>query len=184
MQFADNPLFKEVFHSSVHGVKFYAPANGEYNMSRYVAAGAQNIFSAAGMTKGLITSFLEKMLDICNEEKNNKRLKTDIAILCNNLLYRTKYPVDEDCAIRMGCIYTFIDGENPDKTDPSFTAKKMDLVKSEPHDPDLYAFFLTLGAALTPSWNEPEQITIDWEYLMKRADQLKALMPLRPSSNK
>lgn len=180
MTFADNPEYKEVYHSEVHGVKFYAPANGEYNMSRYAAAGAQNIFSAAGMTKDLITSFLNKMLDICNEEKNNKRLKTDIAILCNNLLYRTKYPVDEDCAIRMGAIYTFIDGENPDKTDPVFTAKKLEIVKSDPYDAGLYAFFLTLGAQLTPAWNEPEPVIIDWEYLMKRADQLKALMPIRP----
>lgn len=184
MTFADNPQFKEVFHSKVHEVKFYAPANGEYHMSRYVAAGAQNIFAASGTTKELLVSFLNKMLDICNEEKNNKRLRTDIAILCNNLLYRTKYPVDEDCAIRMGAIYTFIEGEDPNNTDASFTSKKVELVKGEPYDPDLYAFFLTLGAELTPAWSESEKVITDWEYLTKRAEQLRALMPIPPSSSK
>lgn len=184
MTFADNPLYKEVFHSKVHDVKFYTPANGEYNMSRYVAAGAQNIFSAAGITKDNLSAFLNKMLDICNEEKNNKRAKTDIAILCNNLLYRTKYPVDEDCALRMGAIYTFIDGEDPDQTDPVFTAKKIELVKSQPYDADLYAFFLTLGVQLTPAWNESEPATVDWEYLTKRAEMLRSLMPIPPSSSK
>lgn len=184
MTFAGNPLFKEVFHSKVHNVKFYAPANGEYHMSRYVAAGAQNVFSQAGMTKDLITRFLNKMLDICNEEKNVKRVRTDIAILCNNLIYRTDHPVDEDCAIRMGAIYVFIEGENPDTVDPQTITKKINLVKGDPYDPDLYAFFLTLGATNTPSWNESEPVTIDWEYLTNRADMLRSLMPIPPSKTK
>ena len=43
--FANNPRYKEVFHSTVHNIRFYMPqdiATG-YHLSRYVAAGAQNI---------------------------------------------------------------------------------------------------------------------------------------------
>jgi len=42
------------------------------------------------------------MLELCNDEKNMKTLRTDVATLANNIKYRLSYPVDEDCALRMG----------------------------------------------------------------------------------
>ena len=91
--FAGNPAYKEVFHSTVHNIKLYMPedvATG-YHMSRYVAAGAQNIYSGGGATKDLLAAMMDKMLELCNDEKNVKNLRTDIATLANNIKYRLRY---------------------------------------------------------------------------------------------
>lgn len=146
--YADNPKYKEVYHSIVHNVKLYMPqdaANG-YHMSRYVAAGAQNIYAASGATKQLLGNMMDKMLELCNDEKNIKTLRTDIATLANNIKYRLRYPVDEDCALRMGAIYTLVEGEDADNTDDFWTAKKLAWAKGDAAqqiqpDPDMYAFF-------------------------------------------
>lgn len=178
MNYKDNEAYKEVFRSKVHDVGFYVPVNGEYNLSRYVAGGAQNIFSGAGITKDLIISFLNKMLDICNDDKNLKRARTDIAVLCNNLLYRTRYPVDEDCALRMGAIYLLMDGENPDTVDPFWVNKKVSLCKGEKPDSELYAFFLNTGIVNTPAWKELHNDIETGTYLKQREEQITALTPL------
>lgn len=167
----DNKMV-EVFESK--GIKFYQPANGEYHLSRYVAAGAQNIFSACGITKTLLQTFMDKMIEMCNDEKSLKTLRTDIAIMCNNLLYRTKYPVDEDCAIRMGAIYCILEGEDPDICDASLTEKKVQMTRQ---DPDLYTFFLTMGIKYTPAWSESGTDMSDMEYFSKRMETLNALIP-------
>jgi hypothetical protein len=81
--YADNPAYKEVFYSTVHNIRLYMPqdvANG-YHMSRYVAAGAQNIYAAGGATKVLLAAMMDKMLELCNDEKSVKTLRTDIATL-------------------------------------------------------------------------------------------------------
>src|SRR6185295_14717018 len=96
--FRNNPKYKEIFHSKVHGLHFYMPedvATG-YHISRYVTAGAQNIYSASGATKDLLEAMMDKMLELCNDEKNIKTLRTDVATLANNIKYRLHYPVDED----------------------------------------------------------------------------------------
>lgn len=147
--FQDNQKYKEVYHSTIHDIKLYMPedvANG-YHMSRYVAAGAQNIYAAGGATKELLTAMMDKMLELCNDEKSVKNLRTDVATLANNIKYRLKYPVDEDCALRMGAIYTFTEGENPDETEDFWTNKKVmwakgDATQGIAADPELYSFFL------------------------------------------
>lgn len=182
--FANNPKYKEVFYSTVHNLRFYMPediATG-YHLSRYVAAGAQNIYSGAGATKDLLDALMDKMLERCNDEKNLKNLRTDIAVLANNIKYRLRYPVDEDCALRMGAIYCFIDGEDPDTTEDYHTRRKVMLAKGDnaqniPPDPQLYAFFLSIGIPYTPAWSELSDTLTSTSYFSQRQETLNALMP-------
>lgn len=182
--YANNPKYREVFHSTIHNVRLYMPqdaANG-YHMSRYVAAGAQNIYAAGGATKDLLAAMMDKMLELCNDEKSVKSLRTDIATLANNIKYRLRYPVDEDCALRMGAIYAFAEGEDPDATEDYWTARKVawakgDVAQNIPPDPELYAFFLSIGITSTPAWKGQSDILIDSSYFKTRMDNLNALQP-------
>lgn len=181
---AGNAAYKEIFHSKVHNVKLYMPqdaANG-YHMSRYVAAGAQNIYAAGGATKDLLTAMMDKMLELCNDEKSVKSLRTDIATLANNIKYRLRYPVDEDCALRMGAIYTIAEGEDPEVTEDFWTARKVawakgDAARNLPPDPELYSFFLSIGIVSTPAWKELSGTLTDSNYFKTRTDNLNGLQP-------
>lgn len=183
---AANPACKEVFHSKVHNIKLYMPqdaANG-YHMSRYVAAGAQNIYAAGGATKDLLNAMMDKMLELCNDEKNLKSLRTDVATLANNIKYRLRYPVDEDCALRMGAIYTFAEGENPEAAEDYWTTRKVawakgDAAQNIPPDPELYSFFLSIGIVSTPAWKELSDTLTDSNYFKTRTDNLNGLQPNR-----
>lgn len=182
--FANNPAYKEVFYSAVHNTRFYMPAdmaNG-YHMSRYVAAGAQNIYAAGGATKDLLGAMMDKMLELCNDEKSIKTLRTDIATLANNIKYRLRYPVDEDCAIRMGAIYTFAEGEQPDTTEEYWTARKLAMAKGDAAqniaaDPALYGFFLSTGIPFTPAWSGQLGILSNTNYFSQRNEALNSLQP-------
>ena len=182
--YENNSKYTKVFTSKVHNVSLYMPqdvANG-YHMSRYVAAGAQNIYAAGGATKELLNVMMDKMLELCNDEKNVKSLRTDVATLANNIKYRLKYPVDEDCALRMGAIYTFADGEDAEQTDDFWTNKKLawakgDATQNIPPDPELYSFFLSIGIASTPAWKEQSNILTDTSYFKTRMENLNAMTP-------
>lgn len=184
MNLAQDPKYKEVFHSTVHGLRFYMPqdaANG-YHLSRYVAAGAQNIYATTGATKELLEAMMNKVLELCNEEKNLKTLRTDVATLANNIKYRLRYPVDEDCALRMGAIYTLMDGENPDTVDDYHTRRKLALAKGDgtqniAPDPELYTFFLATGLPSTPAWSALYNTLSATDYFKERAETLNALTP-------
>ncbi len=186
--FADNPKYKEVFHSTVHDVRFYMPqdvANG-YHMSRYVAAGAQNIYAAGGATKDVLEAVMDKMLELCNDEKNLKLLRTDIATLANNIKYRLRYPVDEDCGLRMGAIYVFAEGEDPDATEDYWTKRKLTMAKGDATqnimpDAELYAFFLAIGMPYTPAWSGLLHTLTPTDYFNKRTEDLNALQPQHTS---
>lgn len=182
--YKNDPAYKEVFHSEVHNITLYMPedvANG-YHMSRYVAAGAQNIYAAGGATKDLLSAMMDKMLELCNDEKNVKNLRTDIATLANNIKYRLRYPVDEDCALRMGAIYTLAEGEDPEQTEDFWTNRKIAWAKGDATqqiapDPELYAFFLSIGIVSTPAWKELSDTLTDTNYFKARKENLNALMP-------
>lgn len=172
------------FESTVHeGLRLYVPASDtDYHLSRYVAAGAQNIYSASGATKDLLSAMMDRMIEMCNDEKNIKTLRTDIGVLANNIKYRLAYPIDEDCALRMGATYCFLEDEDPDTVSDVFTRKKVLFAKGDPqqkikHDPDLYAFFLNLGQINTPSWKGLEQDLNDTDYLKSRTETLRSLTP-------
>lgn len=182
--YKDNPKYTEVFHSKIHDIKLYMPqdvANG-YHMSRYVAAGAQNIYAAGGATRELLSNMMDKMLELCNDEKSVKTLRTDIATLANNIKYRLKYPVDEDCALRMGAIYTFAEGEDAEQTEDYWTNRKVTWAKGDASqniapDPELYSFFLSIGTASTPAWKELSGTLTDSSYFKTRNNNLNGLMP-------
>src|SRR5690348_822772 len=146
MTFKDNPEYKEVFELKGDSpTKFYIPDNTAegYHISRFVAASAQNIYSKAGITAELLDKLMDVILVLCNDtKKTTPNLRTDIALIANQVKYRTKYPVDEDCAIRMGAIYIFMEGEDPHKVNDVWTRRKVQMAKD---NPDLYAFFLTTG---------------------------------------
>lgn len=186
INYADNPAYREVFHSTVHNIRLYMPqdaANG-YHMSRYVAAGAQNIYAAGGATKELLANMMDKMLELCNDEKSVKTLRTDIATLANNIKYRLRYPIDEDCALRMGAIYVFAEGEDADHTEDYWTARKVAWAKGDAAqnilpDAELYAFFLSIGIPSTPAWKELSGTLTDSNYFKTRMDNLNGLQPQR-----
>lgn len=181
-----NPAYRSIFHSNVHNLDFYAPVqDSDYHLSRYISAQAQAIYSACGITKDLLESFLDKMIEICND-KDAKTVRTDVAILANNLKYRTRYPVDEDCALRMGATYVFLENEAPDTILPHWTERKVRMAKGFglsgtdgyiAHDPELYNFFLTEGVRLTTQWSGFDSPLTDMDYFNKRNDMLQTLTP-------
>lgn len=182
--YKNDPKYTEVFKSKVHNISLYMPkdvANG-YHMSRYVAAGAQNIYASGGATKDLLNAIMDKMLELSNDEKNVNHLRTDIATLANNIKYRLKYPVDEDCALRMGAIYSFADGEDPEQTEDFWTNKKLAWAKGDASqniapDPELYSFFLNIGIVSTPAWKELSDTLTGTNYFKIRTEHLNALRP-------
>jgi hypothetical protein len=189
MEFANNPAFTPAFTSEVHRCTFYMPsdlANG-YHMSRFVAASAQDIYSGAGATKEVLQKIASDVVAMCNDTKKQMdTLRTDVATLMNNLLYRLKYPIDEDCAIRMGALFCFMPGENPDAVHDFWTQKKVAMAKGdyergiEP-DPDLYAFFLRQGLQSSPSYARLLD-TLTATTMDQRREALRGLVP--PSLSK
>lgn len=173
MIFKDNPSYKEACKSDKH--IFYTPINiaEGYHVSRFIAGNAQNMYSASGITKELHTTMLNKILDIVNDDKSNTgRVKSDVATIANNLLYRTRYPVDEECLIRMGAIYCFIEGEDPDTVDDLWTQKKMKVAKE---DRKVYDFFIETGWINTPAYKDLLPVLNDSEYFQKRQAALESL---------
>lgn len=169
--YENNPGFQEIYRKDE--TVLYAPVQtASYHMSRYVAAGEQNIYSASGATKEYLDKLTGQMLDIVNTGSKD-RIISDIAVLCNNLRYRMKYPVDADCAIRMAAIYAILPDEPADKCELVYINRKLELAQK---DPDLYSFFLSMGVASTPSWKESlMDLEPMNEYLKNRAAVLQGL---------
>ncbi len=175
MKLKDNPSFALV-HKMKSGTEFYVHTNdSEIALARFIAAQAQNIYSQSGATKEMLQALVGQMLDIVNDDKsNNKRIRSDISTLCNNILYRTKYPLDEECSLRMGAIYTIMDGEDPNKCEDSWTQKKMKLARE---DRGLYDFFIQMGINATPAYRELSTASSDSGYFQRREQTLEALTP-------
>jgi hypothetical protein len=186
MTYANNPAFKEAFVSTVHNARFYVPSDTStgFHVSRVVGAQAQDIYSGAGATKETIDLITKAMLDLL-EDEGKARIRTEGALLMQNLRYRLQYPVDEDCLVRMGAILTFMESpdygfEEHDSLLAHHTELKLRLAKGgEKKGPDskLYAFFLSMGAAYTPSYNGLSDICLDLEYHQQRAETLQSMTP-------
>jgi hypothetical protein len=185
MTLSNNPAYQVAFESKVHNLKLYAPAGTEYHTSRYMAAGAQDIFSASGASRDYLKRVAETVKDWCNDTTNNKaQLRTDVGTMMDNLLYRLQYPVDELCALRMGAIFCFMEDEDPNSCQDFFTQRKVmlatgNLEKGLKADPELYTFFLTLGVESTPSYKDRLGISIDTDYFNQRREILQGLTPPR-----
>lgn len=180
----DQNLYAVAFESKIHNCKLYVPATDtDYHMSRYLAAGAQNIYSSSGATRDVLSAIADRVLSICNADKKQADTwRSDISTLMNNVKYRLQYPIDEDCAIRMGAIYCFMEEENPDEMHDVYTRKKIAMAKGDPingipADPELYAFFLNLGVKSTQSWKEYETLLEDTDYFLNRQETLSSMTP-------
>lgn len=178
--YKDNSDYKVIFESEVHKIKFYAPIEGkDYHMSRYAAAGGQNVYSSVGIGKDLLSVMVDTMLGWANNDKV-KDIRTNLGVMCNNLKQRMKYPVDEECALRMGAILSIAQNEAHDKADYYWITKKVawakgDFENNTDPDPELYAFFLTMGVEHTPAWTELKTDIINTEYFNQRRESLQAL---------
>ena len=147
-------------------------ANG-YHIERWVAVSSQHRYSESGATKKVLEEIMDEMIRICEDDKI-KTVRTNIAVLANNIKTRLKYPIDEDCAIRTGALLTFIENEDPNKVDEFFTNKKIQLAHS---NPEAYTFFLTTGLEFTKSYREQSDILIDTDYFRNRRTMLAGLLP-------
>lgn len=180
----DPNLYQVAFESKVHNCKFYVPATDtSYHISRYLAAGAQNIFSGAGATREVLEAISNRVLEICNADKKQADTwRSDISTLMNNIKYRLQYPIDELCAIRMGAIYCFMEDEDPNETHDVHTRKKLAMAKGDElngtkADPDLYTFFLSMGVQSTESWKGYEAALEGTDYFQNRQETLTSLTP-------
>lgn len=180
----DNPEYKIAFHSEVHNIDIYMPmdlANG-YHTTRHVSGNALTLFAASGATKELQGHFYEEIKKICNEAHSTRDIEGYMKIntLMDNLLYRHQYPIDEDCAIRVGANYCFIEGEDPNQVQDFWLHRKINLAKGTnetPADPDLYAFFLLMGVQFTPNYQEQLNLLDDSAYFQNRTEMLRTLWP-------
>jgi len=186
MKLSDNPAYQVAFTSQVHGIKLYTPRDiTKYHTSRYIAAGAQNIFSDAGATKDFLHQMATQVKTWCNDTANkNDTLRSDVSTMMDNLLYRLKYPVDELCSLRMGALFCFMEDENPDVVANFFTERKIMLATGNYEqrisaDPELYAFFLNMGIEATPVYKESFDISTATAYFSQRSQVLQSLLPDR-----
>lgn len=168
----DITKYQLAYTSDKHG-KFYTAIDpNNYHVSRYVAAGVQNIYAGAGTTKDYLNAITQQMLDIVNTG-NKERIISDMAVLVNNIRYRLQYPVDQDAAIRMGCIYIIHEDEDPDEVSAQWMQRKMEMVKD---DPQLYEVFFQVGVTYTPSWIEALKNLGEMQtYLNRRSEALTSL---------
>lgn len=174
--FKDNPAFKEEFYSELLNARFYGPVSAsDYHTSRFIAAQAQDLFASVGTSKEVLSAIVSKVLELCNSDKPVNTFRTDVGVLMANLQYRMKYPVDEECAIRMGAILTFAEGEDPNRVADAWTQKKMDMARQ---DPALYTFFLSKGLANLPSYAKLLDTLTDTQMTARR----EALSSLTPPS--
>lgn len=176
----NNPDFKEVFTHDHY--RFYIPAeHTKYHTSRYVTANNQLIFANAGATADVITAHLDKIIEFCNQTKPMETMRTDIAAICNALLYRTKFPVDEKCGIRMGALLCFMEyehegntiSENPNEVSKFWNDKKFELANTVP---EIYTFFLTWGIGNIPQYNEVLNTSKAEDYFEKRREAIQMLL--------
>ena len=182
--YKDNPKFKLQFQSKKFDVQgnilkegaeplcFYSLIDlSSYHISRYIAANAQNIYSNSGVTPEVLNALCDKMIQAVNDKKI-----ADVAVLANNLKYRTKYPVDEHAILRMAMIYMFVENEEEDKCENHWTEWKLAKILEEP---EAYSFFLPIGLQFTPVYSEYLQ-EISSNSLSQRAETLKTMLPSIP----
>jgi hypothetical protein len=170
LSLASDPAYKVAFE--LNDIRIYIPVEAtQYHVERYVHAQNQQIYSESGATKEYLSRIIADMIRVV-EDKTTTEVRSTIATLCNNVRMRLAYPVDEECAIRMGAILSFMEDENPNKVDEWWTNKKVELAKSAP---EFYSFFLTLGIANTPSYKSHSGSSIDMDYFRKRKEMLQGL---------
>lgn len=175
--FKDNPEYQVVYDNGE--TQLYQPVNiaNGYHLNRYIAAGEMNIYAASGATKDYLEIITDEMLAVINKGATDT-IKSDLAVLVNNIKFRLKSPIDQDAAVKIGCIYCFIEGEDPNKVHAHITQKKLELADA---DPEMYAFFLSMGVQYTPAWKELlSHLEMTPDYFSSRTEMLRSLQLNRP----
>jgi hypothetical protein len=172
-KYKDNPAYKLEREDGIHFI--YTPVNiaEGYHTSRYVAALNQEVYAASGANKEVLQELMNEIILRCNKPSENDTLRTDIAAIAQNVIYRTQYPVDHLCAVRMGTVLTFMEviedgkvlSEPSDKVDLLWQQKKETLALE---DGNFYDFFLALGGANLKTYEPHYDILTDMDYSMNR----------------
>lgn len=172
--FLNNPDYVECYNHE--GIIFYQPTElYGYHKSREMAMQVQDRYSQCGITKELLGKFADTMLDFANKQNNTDTLKTDIGVLANNLKYRMSNQLDEMCALRMGALAVFMEGENPDEVKEFWTNQKLELART---NEKVYDFFLSTGIAFTPEYNNLYRTLQAKDYFSEREMSLRGLTPV------
>jgi hypothetical protein len=179
--YSNNPEYK--LEGEFNGVKVYTLVKEtDYHTYRYIEALNWQTYANCGTTKEKLTAIMDKILELCNEDKPSKTYRTDIGALANVVKYSMKYPVEEHCAIRVGAILSFceyeINGtaftEPHNEVSPMYIDKKVQLALN---DPDAYSFFLGWGIANIPEYRTHFDISTATDYLTQRRQAIQMMLP-------
>lgn len=185
IHYANNPAFTLTHTSGIYNL--YTPVNvTDYHKSREVEATIQNIYSNAGATAEFLASICDEGLAML--ERDDKNLKQNVAAILSNIKFRTKYPVDGLCAVRMGAILSYLEYttetgviSEPEVASYAWINKKVQLASD---DPKLYDFFFRWGVRNTHAYLEHLDTLSDQDYLSRRNEQIRSLYPLPNESGK
>lgn len=179
MKHADNPKLTLALESL--GYKFYTHNSVEdYHLTRKLEAERHIIYANAGATRELIQAICKEIIERANRD-NFRTARTDIAVLANNLLYRTSKPVDEHCAMRMGAIMTFISSDTVEEDINSSGADWLPIKEElAMKDPNVYSFFLITGIALIPEYRRLADTLQIQDYFRSRREDLAGLTLATP----
>lgn len=164
IDYATDPRFELIYDKSV---KIYALKTDyitELHKTREVEAHVQNIYSNAGATADYINKFCEELLKKIESDPKSDVLRQTMIAGLNELKYRTTVPLDAICGIRMGAIFTYLEGE-PEEASGAWLDKK---VRMALEDAELYDFFYQLGVISTPAYSTLLNSLNDPNYLATR----------------
>lgn len=179
--YSANPNFK--LQGTFNGISVYTCVKEtDYHTVRYIEALNWQTFASCGVTKDKLKQLTDKVIELCNDEKQVKTLRTDVASIAQLIQYAIKYPVDEHCGVQLGCMLSFIEytidgttySEDANSIQDMFMAKKMELALN---NPDAYSFFLGWGIANIPEYRTHFDTLTSTEYLSSRGQAMQMLLP-------
>lgn len=179
--FKNNPKYSK--QGEFNGASIYTCVKDtDYHTVRYLEALNWQTFASCGTTKEKLSAITSEMMRLCNEETKTPTLRTDIAALAQLIQYQLKYPVDEHCALQLGCMLSFIEwehdgnvySENPNSVDDFYMKKKRDLAMN---DGEAYAFFFGWGIANIPEYQSQFDSLTSTDYLESRRQAIQMMLP-------
>lgn len=181
-----NPLFKLEKEVTINGITYslYIPHNiTDYHLSRHLEATRHAAYAGAGVTEEVLRAHCDAILELCEGANSFKDFRNDVVGITMALKYRTQYPVDQHAGVRMGAILSFMEytdkdgnvvSEEPNKTEFVWLQLKERLAFQSD---DLYAFFLSWGAANVRGWSDHSDTLRDQEYFLTRRKTLMGMIP-------
>lgn len=181
--YKENPEYRLLFSHGKYNVYFLKDDNIQnLHMSRKVEASIQNEYSNSGATATYIQELAKRALTMLENDPKNDLLRQNQISLWNQLLYRTQYPVDSLCGIRMGAILSFLEYEvdgkvmsEPVDAQLAWINKKVEFALE---NPDAYTFFLNWGIGNTPSYSKHLGTLKQEDYFSQRKQMEQSFYPL------